>query len=360
MLADGAGQSVAALLLGLFAAAVVALPVTADAAEPVELQDWIERAQAGARQLHGVVDEWDGAETVLVGPLGTVLREQLGGPVRLPGGSVLPVDAAVLLEPLPAVARDDDDLERVREVARALEAGASEARALLRPSDAGADPGVLLAQELAEAHYVIDEDLALSGVDEPDGLRERLRRWWAALWTIEEAPPEQQSVSPPATPAGRVVVGAVAVLALLLVLAVLVMGARALTSMDPGQVLLGDAAEARSPLPDPRSRAASSWAEEADALAAEGQYGAAIRTMYLAVLSQLDANGSIEARPGRTNGELLRGFRGPGAWLEFFSRATVGFERVHYGGQAAQASDWRAMRRESTPLLPGARFEDSS
>jgi hypothetical protein len=359
MLADGTGAPALALVLGLGAAMLVAVPIAAEAGEPVELGDWIDDAQDGARQLHGIVDDWDGAETVLVGPLGTVLREQLGGPVRLPGGAVLPVDAAVLLAPLPEAARDADELARVRDVARGLEAAAAEARALLRSEDAVWDPGVLLAQELAEAQYVIDEDLALPGLEEPGGLRERVRRWWAALWTIEEAPPEPQAVSKPPTPAGRVVVGAVAVLAVLLVLAVLVLGARALTSLDPAQVLLGDPPEARSPLPDPRSRPADNWAAEAEALATEGRYGLAIRTLYLAVLSQLDANGAIEARPGRTNGELLRGFRGPGAWLEFFAQATLGFERVHYGGQVADASDWRAMRRDSTPLLPGGRFEDS-
>ena len=359
LLAEGTGPSVAVLALGLTAAGLVAGPVTAHAAEPVELRDWIDDAHDGARQLHAIVDEWDGAETVLVGPLGTILREQLGGPVRLPDGAVLPVDAAVLLDPLPRSAGDSEDLDRVRDVARALEAGAAEARALLLERDPGADPGALLAQELAEAHYIIDEDIGLPGVDEPDGLRERLRRWWAALWTIEEAPPKPRELSKPPTPVGRLVVGAIAVLALVLVLAVLVLGARALTSMDPGQVLLGDPPEAGSPLPDPRSRAASSWADEADALATEGQYGAAIRTLYLAVLSQLDANGAIEARPGRTNGELIRGFRGPGAWLVFFTDVTLGFERVHYGGRAADANDWRAMRRTSTPLLPGARFEDS-
>lgn len=349
------------VLLAVFAVTSSVGLASADEGRAVELRAWIDDAQDGARQLHRTADGWDGAETALVGPLTTILREQLGGPVRLPDGVLLPVDAALLLDPLPEVARDDVDLSRVRDVARALESAAEDARALLIDPAGASDPGSLLAQELAESRYVLDGPLIAPGNEGPPSLRERLRLWWEALWSNADPPPpeRQGSVSKPVTPLGRIVVGVVAVLAALVVVVVLVLGVRALVAVGPSQLLLGAAPDAPSVLPDPRTRVAASWAEEAERLAGGGRYGEAIRTQYLAVLSHLDARGSIQARPGRTNGELIGGFQGPSAWLGFFVRATLGFERVHYGGHAADQQDWLGMQQESTPLLPGGRFEET-
>lgn len=355
VLARGAGR--VAALLALFLA-LVPFAGQAHADEPLPITDWAEHAWDGARELHAIADDWDGAETVLVSPLTTVLREQLGGRVEVPDAGPVLVDPAALLDGLPASVRTDGDVKQVRAVARRLESASVAARDVR--TTAGEAPAHLLAAELAEGRYVLDDGPVAAAEAAPESLRERLQRWWEALWAGE--PAEERTLTEPLKPptvGGRVVVGIVAALAVVLVALVLVLAGRALARVGPGAVLLGDPPAAASDLPDPRSRAAALWAAEAEQLAGEGRYDDAIRSRFLAVLSHLDAAGAIQARPERTNGELVDGFRGSEAWRGFFTDAVRGYERAWFGPDPTQASDWVALRKTTEPLLPGARFEET-
>lgn len=331
----------------------------AQAASGQTVEGWATAAHDGARELHAIADGWDGAETVLVGPLEEVLREELGGLLRRSDGGTVPIDAGPLLDGLPAVARSSADIDRVRAVARALEDAAREARRSSEGQLAGPPPADLLAAELAEHPYRLSEAHADAGPARESGLRERIRAWWEGLFT-EEVAPEQPPL--PATaapgPAGRLVVGAVAVAALGLVVLVLVFAARAFAEAAPVDAAVPPLAATRVGRPDPRERAAAAWLAEAERMAERGEHGPAVRSLYLAVLSHMDARGAIQARPERTNGEMVDGFRGASAWRRLFRDVVTGYERVHFGGREA-AGDWEGLRRSASPLLPGGRFEET-
>ena len=347
-------ESAAALMLIL----LVAAPGTAAAEDgPQSLADWARAAQRGARDLHDVADGWDGAETVLVGPLGTVLREQLGGRVALEGGQTLPIDPGPLLDRLPGVARSLEDLDRVRLVARELEAAAARGRGLLTTTTVGATPDALLADELAAGRYRLDSGPTGIRTGPAESLRARLQRWWDALWSTEDPPQiAVPAAGAPPTASSRSLVALVAALAVLLVVAVLASAVRSLASLAPSRGSLAEEA-GRLDRAGLAAMEGDRWEAEAERLAGQSQFGPAIRALYLGVLTRLDAAGTLQARPERTNGELLDGFRGAPAARRFFAASVVAFERSEFGGAAAGPEDWLTMRREAGPLLSGARFE---
>jgi hypothetical protein len=87
-----------------------------------------------------------------------------------------------------------------------------------------------------------------------------------------------------------------------------------------------------------RARTAEQWRQEADRLAAQGNYREALRCRYRALVAELADRHLIDQVPGRTSGDYERTVRAlvPEA-AEQFSSATRLFERCWYGQEAPDA-----------------------
>lgn len=83
----------------------------------------------------------------------------------------------------------------------------------------------------------------------------------------------------------------------------------------------------------------------AERFAAEGRYAEAVRERMRAVVRDLERRGVVEARPGRTVGEIVAETRRtlPGAAAEVARGGRV-FSEIWYGGRRAVAADDAALR----------------
>lgn len=77
--------------------------------------------------------------------------------------------------------------------------------------------------------------------------------------------------------------------------------------------------------------AGEEWLAEADQLAGDGDFRAAYRALYLALLSGLHDAGAIHFRRNRTNWTYVREFRGEAAKRGAFENLTGLFDEVWYG-----------------------------
>ena len=93
------------------------------------------------------------------------------------------------------------------------------------------------------------------------------------------------------------------------------------------------------------------WLDEADRLAAEREFRAVYRALYLALLSGLHAANKIDFRKTRTNWTYVRGYRGPEPEKAAFTSLTALFDRVWYGEQPAAHSSIPDLRRRVAWLL---------
>src|SRR5262249_1330390 len=94
--------------------------------------------------------------------------------------------------------------------------------------------------------------------------------------------------------------------------------------------------------PDEQS-AAALWGE-ADELARKGQFLAALRTLYLAVLVLLHRANLIRYERTRTNGEYVRQLRPPPAVHKPFNGLTGVFGVKWYGERSCQPTDYDSSR----------------
>jgi hypothetical protein len=79
----------------------------------------------------------------------------------------------------------------------------------------------------------------------------------------------------------------------------------------------------------------------ADRAAATGQWADAVRERLRAIVRELEARGVLEARPGRTAGEVARdGSAAVPSIAEPLLRATRTFDEIWYGGRSADASSY--------------------
>jgi hypothetical protein len=87
-----------------------------------------------------------------------------------------------------------------------------------------------------------------------------------------------------------------------------------------------------------RAQSAEQWRQEADRLAAQGNYREALRCRYRALVAELADLRLIDQVPGRTSGDYERAVRAlvPEA-AEQFSAVTRLFERCWYGQEASDA-----------------------
>jgi hypothetical protein len=141
-------------------------------------------------------------------------------------------------------------------------------------------------------------------------------------------------------PVGWVVVGAVAVGAVLLT-----RRARRALSADPGV----PAGPARRP------KDAAAWRAEAAAHEAAGAWREALRCRYRALVAELVARGALDDVPGRTTGEerdaLARS--APAAAAPFAVVAEL-FERAWYGAEPVGPGELRRVRDLEAAVVGGA------
>lgn len=92
----------------------------------------------------------------------------------------------------------------------------------------------------------------------------------------------------------------------------------------------------------------------ANTAAAELRFSDAVRALYLANLIRLDKKGIIHFDPAATNGQFRRRLAAAfGRAVPPFDGATLTFERVHYGGEAAGESDWDATQSQWRDVWTG-------
>ena len=89
---------------------------------------------------------------------------------------------------------------------------------------------------------------------------------------------------------------------------------------------------------------------EADRLAAEQDFRAVYRALYLALLSGLHTAGKIEHSLTRTNWTYVQRYRGPGEERQTFGDLTALFDRVWYGRKPADGNDLPTIQQKVATL----------
>ena len=95
-----------------------------------------------------------------------------------------------------------------------------------------------------------------------------------------------------------------------------------------------------------RSMTAADYRAEADRLAAAGEWKDAVRARFRAIVRELEQRGVLDARPGRTAGEIAREAADavPAVSAPAHDAAGV-FDAVWYGRRAATAADHDLLKR---------------
>lgn len=103
-----------------------------------------------------------------------------------------------------------------------------------------------------------------------------------------------------------------------------------------------------------RRRTGREWRAEANALESSGNWRAALRCRYRALVADLAARGLVDEVPGRTSGEYRAevASNAPTVSREFAS-ATSLFEAAWYGGESTGADDAATFRTLESAVLTG-------
>jgi hypothetical protein len=130
-------------------------------------------------------------------------------------------------------------------------------------------------------------------------------------------------------------VGLIVIIAVLIVLAVVIrlkVGRTSLAARVERQVFEG------------RARSADEHRRAADAAAASGEFGEAVRERFRAIVRALEERGLLDQRSGRTADEAAAdaGRVLPGCAAELIGGARL-FDDVHYGGRTATAESYRRL-----------------
>ncbi|MET0249200.1 MAG: DUF4129 domain-containing protein [Sphingobium sp.] len=94
----------------------------------------------------------------------------------------------------------------------------------------------------------------------------------------------------------------------------------------------------------PEAGAARAWLESADALAAQGQYEAAVHHLLLRSVEDLSRRRPKVVRPALTSRELAETPEVPPKPRRLFREIAQAVERSLFGGRAIDAEMWRACR----------------
>jgi hypothetical protein len=123
---------------------------------------------------------------------------------------------------------------------------------------------------------------------------------------------------------------------------------------EEGEGGAAGAGAARQDLESALAKAPRGWWSDADSLAAKGEFRAALRALYLAVLSSLHRRGAIEYDAARSNWDYVRAFKGALHELPPFRSLTLRFDFAWYGRLGADAASYGAARALASPLIePG-------
>lgn len=129
-----------------------------------------------------------------------------------------------------------------------------------------------------------------------------------------------------------------------IVLIVLLVGAAVLLRLGLGPLPLRDALTDRRR--GARSRTADDYRREAESHAAQGRWRDAVRARFRAVARELEQRGVLDARPGRTAGEIAREAAVAVPAITAAARdAADAFDAAWYGRRAATSADYDVVRR---------------
>jgi hypothetical protein len=100
-----------------------------------------------------------------------------------------------------------------------------------------------------------------------------------------------------------------------------------------------------------RELSADEHRQLAERAAATGHWADAVRERLRAIVRELEARGVLEARPGRTAGEVARdGGAAVPAIAGDLNRATTTFDEVWYGGRNADAASYAVLVAADTAV----------
>ncbi len=235
--------------------------------------------------------------------------------IELPDGQTLG-----LADPGLHAALASHDLSGVRQQLAALLDGLDRAQA---SSSAPPDAAARLAAILARPEFRVPEPSVWDRLVQP--LRDLWERLWrqVAYWLAARGRGD-----------GNPAWIALAVLVVLGVGAVLV-------GAFGGNVVAS--ARVAPPAPGRRVTARETRAR-AEALAAAGEYRAAVHELYLATLQLLDERRLLRFRPALTNREHLRRGQVAPALLGPLATLVEGYDQAWYSGEACTAADWQRFR----------------
>lgn len=192
--------------------------------------------------------------------------------------------------------------------------------------------------------------------DEPSWLAKLLRKLWEWLSQRDdtrEAPPDVEvSASPAMAGANAVMVGAIVLVAAVLLFILI----RSFKRKQPSELELDETGGlSQQPLDQDAMSALAkppeTWAGLADELAAKGEYREAIRHLYLALLSRLHRDGVIDYDPTLSNWEYLFAFKGASSLKAGFKELTRRFDFAWYGNLGVDGVAYAMFRKTAEPLL---------
>lgn len=193
--------------------------------------------------------------------------------------------------------------------------------------------------------------------DEPGWFAQLMRKFWEWLRSQRddgrEAPPDVEvSASPAMAGANAVMVGAIVLVAAVL-LFILIRSFKRKQSLETELDETGGLSQ--QPLDQDAmsalARPPETWAGLADELAAKGQYREAIRHLYLALLSRLHRDGVIDYDPTLSNWEYLFAFKGASSLKAGFKELTRRFDFAWYGNLGVDGVAYATFRKTAEPLL---------
>jgi hypothetical protein len=187
---------------------------------------------------------------------------------------------------------------------------------------------------------------------EPNPLQEWLLRRLAGLWQRISPWLERLLESHGVAQGAQIVFYAVAGVVVLVILLLL---ARLLLSIRRRQVAPALPRPAR-PL---RTASPTDLQAQAAALAARGEYGAALRLLQQACLVALDRRGLLVIRTSSTNGEYLRQLRQHPEPRALLATVLSLIELYLYGGRPLEETDYRQGEESARALLQGPSAQGS-
>ncbi|MBX5482211.1 MAG: DUF4129 domain-containing protein [Myxococcaceae bacterium] len=210
----------------------------------------------------------------------------------------------------------------------------------------------------------IPERVAPAESDDPDtdedSCLSSFAKWWRDLLDELFKPhPDNRHIEPPPTLApgsGMATSGFIVVLLVLGVIVLLVvMLYLAFRGRDEDRpayeeeeaAVASKASDEQSAL----SRPPEGWSQLADELAAQGDFRAALRSLYLALLSRLHRIGAIDYDPTLSNWDYCRQFRGHRDWVPTFRDLTLRFDFAWYGHSPVDREGYVAFKRLTEPIL---------